>query len=180
MKAEKDNSVNTIETLDDIPNSEALLSAARFGTARYHTLSRRISRKERILRDSSPKTNIRFDPNVPLLPAPTLKSEAEQMDISKYIERLDQGRSESEERIHDSLNTLRTDLREDIKEFKGEMQAIRTEIKDEMREMRAELKDEIKETRNEVRDIGKWVKGICITTLLGIAAMVIAVVVVAG
>jgi len=115
-------------------------------------------------------------------------SEVNVVDIEKYIERLDQDRRESEQRIRDERKESEDRIRNERKESEKYWQIQRDKdhdyyIKlcdrlDEDRKLSEErLEKKFDQAINDIRTSKYWIMGVCFATILGIAAMVVAILV---
>ncbi|MCL1844472.1 MAG: hypothetical protein FWF77_01050 [Defluviitaleaceae bacterium] len=105
------------------------------------------------------------------------------VDMQKYIDRLDQDRRDSESRMEQSMKTLKAELREDRQQMEQRIEARVLEDRrlSEQREERmdkrfSESMNRIDASVAEVQTLKWWILGVCLATILGIAAMVITVV----
>ena len=111
------------------------------------------------------------------LPETSSESEVEQMDVDKFIDRLDQDRRESEARAKHDLEALKRELREDRQLMEQRTREERRESEARIEQSFKEAMSEMKEARKEIREINRWVASVCIATLLGIAALVVTMIV---
>lgn len=93
--------------------------------------------------------------------------------LEKYIDKIDQDRRDQEERLSRNVQLM---------EERVEKRTRETEERIEKRFI--ETMDALKETNNKINKLdekidstNKWIIGVCLSTILGIAAMVIAVIV---
>ena len=112
------------------------------------------------------------------------------MDIEKFIEQLDKERRDSEKRIQQSTNNLKRELREDqqLMEQRIESRILEDRHLAEKREERIEkrfndvmIEAEKREKRMEERynyaiERNRWLIGLSIATIVGIAAIVVTVI----
>ena len=99
------------------------------------------------------------------------------MDIERYIDRLDQDRRDSEQRIQHGIENLKKELREDRHAMEQRITEERRLSEERIHSNFIEAMSEMREARKEIRAINRWVMGVCLTTVVSIVAIVITVVV---
>ena len=102
---------------------------------------------------------------------------AADMDLEKYIDRLDQDRRETEARIREEQKAMEQRRIEEQKAMELRRAEERKEFREEMASMRLEMREGFNRLDSRIEGLRWWILGVCITTIVGIAAMVITVVV---
>lgn len=109
------------------------------------------------------------------------------IDIENYLDKIDLDRRESERRITEErrLSEQRIENRfsscmdrlDCIEEkIERNVDAIKKDNKETINSIRQENRETIDSIRSENKETKRWIMGLCITTILGIAAMVVAII----
>ena len=97
------------------------------------------------------------------------------MDIQKYIDRLDQDRRDMEQRITEERRLSEERIE---KRFSEATEASR--LREERMDKRfTETMARIDRSLDKTDETKRWIIGVCLTTIIGIAAMVITVIITA-
>ena len=110
-------------------------------------------------------------------------------DNEKYYEWMKEDRRENEERMRAMMADMKQhsrDIEERMKQDAADTRAYSREIEarmekrhdeniSEMRELRREIKEDFKDVKKDSTEAKRWIIGLCFATILGIAAMVIAI-----
>ena len=120
---------------------------------------------------------IPFPTQIPYNDSEENQNRSDGMDIQKYIDRLDQDRRESEARIRDEQKAIELRRIEEQKAIELRRAEERKEFREEMASMRLEMREGFNRLDSRIEGLKWWILGVCLATIIGIAAMVITVVV---
>ena len=140
------------------------------------------SNRKNVLRSSEPRKRARSSPLVVYkghdspYNGDSDEGGVERMDVQKYIDRLDIDRRESEKRIQLSMDSLKRELREDRQLMEQRIDQDRSSSEERMEKRFSEAMTRFDKSVDKVDSLKWWILGVCLTTILGIAAMVITVV----
>ncbi|MFR4053261.1 MAG: hypothetical protein ACLT0B_13275, partial [Clostridium perfringens] len=121
-----------------------------------------------------------------------IKEEVFDMDenkiLEKYLDKIDKDRREQEERlsrnielsekrIHDERIELEKRVIEDSKAREERMEKRFTEVMNSLEKINLKMDEKIDKMSEKIDSTNKWITGLCISTIVGIAAIVVTVVI---
>lgn len=107
--------------------------------------------------------------------------------LEKYMDKVDQDRRDQDERIYKNMQHMEQRITEErrlseerlnkkYEDLLKVIEASNNNTNSKLEKLQSNFNDEIKEIKNDIKDNTKEVRNISITTILAIAAMVIAIV----
>ena len=121
-----------------------------------------------------------------------IKEEVFNMDenkiLEKYLDKIDKDRREQEERlsrnielsekrIHDERIELEKRVIEDSKSREERMEKRFMEVMNSLEKINSKMDEKIDKMSEKIDSTNKWITGLCISTIVGIAAIVVTVVI---
>lgn len=121
-----------------------------------------------------------------------IKEEVFNMDenkiLEKYLDKIDKDRREQEERlsrnielsekrIHDERIELEKRVIEDSKAREERMEKRFMEVMNSLEKINSKMDEKIDKMSEKIDSTNKWITGLCISTIVGIAAIVVTVVI---
>ncbi|MCR1962970.1 hypothetical protein NSA28_04970 [Clostridium perfringens] len=108
--------------------------------------------------------------------------------LEKYLDKIDKDRREQEERlsknielsekrVHDERIELERRIIEDSKAREERMEKRFTEVMNSLEKTNTKIDEKIDKMSEKIDNTNKWIVGLCISTIIGIAAIVVTVIV---
>lgn len=96
--------------------------------------------------------------------------------LEKYMDKIDQDRREQEQRLSQNIQSMEQRIVEERRLSEERMEKRYLDVMKAVEKTNDNIDNKIEDIRKDNEETKKWIIGLCITTILGIAAMVVAVV----
>ena len=96
--------------------------------------------------------------------------------LEKYMDKIDQDRREQEQRLSQSIQSMEQRIVEERRLSEERMEKRYLDVMKAVEKTNDNIDNKIEDIRKDNKETKKWIIGLCLTTILGIDAMVVAVV----